>query len=183
MDFENLKTKKIIDASRLIEKGHVCQRNSLFLFRKISSDSSSKDVFTQVFKRSALESAKDSKSKSRVEKGILDGIPISVKDLADVSQITGGGSYITNKKKARINAFVDDLQSQGVIILGKTHMTELAFSGLGLNPLLRHQLTHLTTNLFLEDLPRGRQYLFLEIIVLRQLDQILAGQSGSLQLE
>ena len=44
------------------------------------------------------------------------------KDLADIKgELTAGGSSLTNKKKAEKNAvFVDDLKSQGLIILGKT---------------------------------------------------------------
>tara|TARA_B100000287_G_scaffold417502_1_gene453361 strand:+ start:826 stop:2157 length:1332 start_codon:yes stop_codon:yes gene_type:complete len=155
MDFEILKSKKIIDVSRLIEKGQICPEElTRFYLEKISSDPSSKDIFTEVFKKSALDSAKESKKRTKVglRKGVLDGIPISVKDLADVKgKLTGGGSYLTNKEKARNNAaFVDDLQSQGVIILGKTHMTELAFSGLGLNP-----ITATPANPFNEELVSG----------------------------
>ena len=155
MDFENLKSKNIKDVSRLIDKGQICPEElTRFYLEKISSDHSSQDIFTKVFKKSALASAKDSKKRAKVglRKGALDGIPISVKDLADVKgQITGGGSYLTNKKKARNNAaFLDDLQSQGVIILGKTHMTELAFSGLGLNP-----ITATPANPFNEELVSG----------------------------
>ena len=140
MDFENLKNKKIKDVSKLIEKGRVCPEElTHFYLEKISSDPRAKDIFTEVFKRSALDTAVESKKRAKagLRKGALDGIPISVKDLADIEgELTAGGSSLTNKKKAEKNAvFVDDLKSQGVIILGKTHMTELAFSGLGLNPI------------------------------------------------
>ena len=140
MDFENLKNKKIKDVSKLIEKGQVCPEElTHFYLEKISRDSRAKDTFTEVFKKSALVSARESKKRAKagLRKGALDGIPISVKDLADIKgELTAGGSSLTNKKKAEKNAvFVDNLKSQGLIILGKTHMTELAFSGLGLNPI------------------------------------------------
>ena len=140
MDFESLKNKKIKHVSKLIEKGQLCPEElTHFYLEKISSDPKAKDTFTEVFKRSALDSAIESKKRTKagLRKGALDGIPISVKDLADIKgELTAGGSSLTNKKKAENNAvFVDGLKSQGVIILGKTHMTELAFSGLGLNPI------------------------------------------------
>ena len=140
MDFESLKNKKIKHVSKLIEQGQVCPEElTRFYLEKISNDPRAKDTFTEVFKRSALDSAIESKKRTKagLRKGALDGIPISVKDLADIKgKITAGGSSITNKKKAENNAvFVDVLKSQGGIILGKTHMTELAFSGLGLNPI------------------------------------------------
>ena len=138
MDLENLKIKKIKDISKLLEKGQLCPEElTHFYLDKIHSDSRSKNVFSNVLNKSALDSAKESKKRAKagLRKGVLDGIPISVKDLADIKgEATRGGSSLTNKKKAKQNAvFVDELQSRGVIILGKTHMTELAFSGLGLN--------------------------------------------------
>ena len=155
MDFENLKNKKIKDVSELIGNGQICPEElTRFYLQKISSDPRSEEIFTEVYKKSALASAKESKKRAKVglRKGVLDGIPISVKDLADIKgKLTGGGSSLTNKEKARNNAtFVDNLQSQGVIILGKTHMTELAFSGLGLNP-----ITATPANPFNEELVSG----------------------------
>ena len=152
MDFENLKNKKIKDVSKLIEKGRVCPEElTHFYLEKISSDPRAKDIFTEVFKRSALDTAVKSKKRAKagLRKGALDGIPISVKDLADIEgELTAGGSSLTNKKKAEKNAvFVDDLKSQGVIILGKTHMTELAFSGLGLNPITATPVNPYNTDL------------------------------------
>ena len=155
MDLENLKIKKIEDVSKLLEKGQLCPEElTRFYLDKIYSDSRSKNVFTSVLKKSALESAKESKKRAKLglRKGVLDGIPISVKDLADIEgEFTRGGSSLTNKKKAKNNAvFIDELQSQGVIILGKTHMTELAFSGLGLNT-----ITATPANPFNEELVSG----------------------------
>ncbi len=65
------------------------------------------------------------------------GIPISVKDLFDVQgQITRAGSAILDsapiaQKDASI---VQKLRQAGFVILGRTNMTEFAYSGLGLNP-------------------------------------------------
>ena len=139
MVYEELKFKNIKNISKLIEAGQICpEQLTSFYLEKISSDPKSKDVFTKVLRDSALDSAKESKKRNKagMRRGILDGIPISVKDLADIKgYLTRGGSFLTSTKKAKENAiFVDKLQSQGVILLGKTHMTELAFSGLGLNP-------------------------------------------------
>ena len=152
---DDLKIKKIEDVSKLLEKGQLCPEElTRFYLDKIYSDSRSKNVFTSVLKKSALESAKESKKRAKLglRKGVLDGIPISVKDLADIEgELTRGGSSLTNKKKAKNNAvFIDELQSQGVIILGKTHMTELAFSGLGLNT-----ITATPANPFNEELVSG----------------------------
>ena len=52
MDLENLKRKKIIDVSRLIEKGQICpEALTRFYLEKISGNPNSKDIFTEVFKK------------------------------------------------------------------------------------------------------------------------------------
>ena len=87
MDFENLKNKKIKDVSKLIEKGRVCPEElTHFYLEKISSDPMAKDTFSEVFKRSALDSAVESKrrAKAGLRKGFLDGIPISVLSLIHI---------------------------------------------------------------------------------------------------
>ena len=67
----------------------------------------------------------------------LAGIPISVKDLFDVrGQITRAGSRIfAERPPAERDAIVvARLREAGAIIVGRTNMTEFAYSGLGLNP-------------------------------------------------
>ena len=87
MDFENLKNKKIKYVSGLIGKGQICPEElTRFYLQKISSDPRSEEIFTEVYKKFALASAKESKKRAKVglRRGLLDGIPISVKDLADI---------------------------------------------------------------------------------------------------
>lgn len=65
------------------------------------------------------------------------GIPISVKDLFDLTgQTTKAGSVVLEgAPPARANApAVARLLAAGFIPLGRTNMTEFAFSGLGINP-------------------------------------------------
>ncbi len=65
------------------------------------------------------------------------GIPISVKDLFDVAgQVTRAGSRVLdNAPPAKHDALaVARLRQAGAVIVGRTNMTEFAFSGLGLNP-------------------------------------------------
>lgn len=65
------------------------------------------------------------------------GIPISVKDLFDVAgQVTRAGSAVlANEKPARQDAtIVSRLRSAGLVLLGRTNMSEFAFSGVGTNP-------------------------------------------------
>jgi aspartyl-tRNA(Asn)/glutamyl-tRNA(Gln) amidotransferase subunit A len=65
------------------------------------------------------------------------GIPVSVKDLFDVSgDVTTAGSRILRGKMpaGADAAAVARLRAAGLIPIGRTNMTEFAYSGLGLNP-------------------------------------------------
>lgn len=67
----------------------------------------------------------------------LAGLPVSIKDLFDVSgQVTAAGSsLLADAPPASRDALVvERLRSAGAILLGRTNMSEFAFSGLGLNP-------------------------------------------------
>ena len=67
MDFENLRYKTINDVSEWIEAEQICPEELTFYLEKISSDPKSKDVFTEVLKNSALDSAKESKKELKEE--------------------------------------------------------------------------------------------------------------------
>lgn len=65
------------------------------------------------------------------------GIPITVKDNIDLSGLatTAGSTLLRDAAPASRDAeVVRRLRNAGFIIVGRTNMTEFAFSGLGLNP-------------------------------------------------
>ncbi|HEY2524057.1 MAG TPA: amidase [Candidatus Binataceae bacterium] len=67
----------------------------------------------------------------------LHGIPISIKDLFDVAgETTTAGSLVLKERApaARDAEIVRRLRAAGAVIVGKTNMTEFAYSGVGLNP-------------------------------------------------
>lgn len=67
----------------------------------------------------------------------LAGLPISVKDLLDMTgEVTRAGSALMagNAPAAADALAVARLRQAGAVIVGRTNMTEFAFSGLGLNP-------------------------------------------------
>lgn len=76
------------------------------------------------------------RAKDGRRKGMLDGVPLSWKDLFDaVGVACEAGSALLKGRMPEADAEALHLATlQGLICLGKTHMTELAFSGLGLNP-------------------------------------------------
>jgi aspartyl-tRNA(Asn)/glutamyl-tRNA(Gln) amidotransferase subunit A len=71
------------------------------------------------------------------QSGPLAGLPISIKDLLDIAgePTPAGSKVLANAAPALADApVVHRLRRAGAIILGRTNMTEFAFSGLGLNP-------------------------------------------------
>ena len=79
----------------------------------------------------------DGRRRARIWTGLLGGIPISVKDLFDIRGLptTAGSSVLTDAPAAVEDAVVvERLRAAGAVIIGRTNMTEFAFSGLGLNP-------------------------------------------------
>jgi aspartyl-tRNA(Asn)/glutamyl-tRNA(Gln) amidotransferase subunit A len=64
------------------------------------------------------------------------GIPVSVKDLFDIrGQVTRAGSRALDGPPAECDAAaVARWRQAGLVILGRTNMTEFAYSGLGINP-------------------------------------------------
>ena len=65
------------------------------------------------------------------------GIPVSIKDLFDIKgQVTRAGSRaLDDSPPAEANApVVARLRRAGFIVIGRTNMTEFAYSGIGINP-------------------------------------------------
>src|SRR5215472_909929 len=67
----------------------------------------------------------------------LAGLPVSIKDLFDVAgEVTLAGSRaLGDAPPAKADApVVARLKAAGAVIIGRTNMTEFAFSGVGINP-------------------------------------------------
>jgi aspartyl-tRNA(Asn)/glutamyl-tRNA(Gln) amidotransferase subunit A len=85
----------------------------------------------------SMSTAAADRAKAGRRIGLLDGVPISWKDLFDASGAPcEAGSALLKGRVAEVDAEVlTAATAQGLVCLGKTHMSELAFSGLGLNPI------------------------------------------------
>jgi aspartyl-tRNA(Asn)/glutamyl-tRNA(Gln) amidotransferase subunit A len=82
-------------------------------------------------------SAIDEQRRTGVPQGSLLGLPISVKDLFDVDgdPTPAGSILLADAPPAQKDAaVVARLRSAGAVLVGRTNMTEFAFSGLGINP-------------------------------------------------
>ncbi len=66
----------------------------------------------------------------------LDGVPVSWKDLFDTAGVAteAGSALLEGRVPARDARVLRNATALGLVCLGKTHMSELAFSGLGHNP-------------------------------------------------
>jgi aspartyl-tRNA(Asn)/glutamyl-tRNA(Gln) amidotransferase subunit A len=87
--------------------------------------------------RAAAEAA-DKRARLGVSLGPLDGAILTIKDLFDVAgEITRAGSKLLAEHgtpAAEDAPVVRRLRQAGAVIVGKTNMTEFAFSGIGANP-------------------------------------------------
>lgn len=77
------------------------------------------------------------RARSGQRRGLLDGVPVSWKDLFDTAGIAteAGSAMLHGRLPAEDAEVVKTATFQGLVALGKTHMSELAFSGLGYNPI------------------------------------------------
>lgn len=77
-----------------------------------------------------------SRARAGRRRSVLDGVPVSWKDLFDTAgtPTEAGSALLRHRTPARDAEVVQTAGQMGLVCLGKTHMTELAFSGLGLNP-------------------------------------------------
>ena len=105
----------------------------------ISNHPMSERIYTYVTQERAMQEAHSAKARaiSGQRLSLLDGVPISWKDLFDSKDIkTEAGSEILSGRIPDEDAVVlKHASNAGMVCLGKTHMSELAFSGLGLNPI------------------------------------------------
>ena len=103
-----------------------------------AADEAARGVFITLTPERALREARASDARWRAGRplSMLDGIPVSWKDMFDVAgTVTTAGSRALDGVPASRDALaVATLSRLGAICIGKTNLSELAFSGLGLNP-------------------------------------------------
>jgi aspartyl-tRNA(Asn)/glutamyl-tRNA(Gln) amidotransferase subunit A len=104
-----------------------------------ATQSAAKSVFTKMYPEAALAAARaaDAAQKAGVAQPALAGLPVSIKDLYGVAgETTMAGSVVCKGEpvQARDAPVVARLRAAGSAIVGKTNMTEFAFSGIGINP-------------------------------------------------
>lgn len=98
----------------------------------------SQRIYARLTPERALKEAKAASTRAKAGQRLspLDGVPISWKDLFDTAGIaTEAGSALLKDRTPNKDAEVlSTATAMGTVCIGKTHMSELAFSGLGYNP-------------------------------------------------
>jgi aspartyl-tRNA(Asn)/glutamyl-tRNA(Gln) amidotransferase subunit A len=105
---------------------------------RISALDGKLDAFQRICPERALQQARAADKTLRTgdnDPGILHGIPYAVKDLFDVSGLptAAGARLLENNIASRDSTAVRQLSRAGMILLGKTHTVQFAFSGVGIN--------------------------------------------------
>ncbi|WP_107496500.1 amidase family protein [Thalassobius sp. I31.1] len=102
------------------------------VFARVDADETdTQHIFTQTFAEECL------KSRATPRTGPLAGALVSVKDLFDVKSFVtrAGTTFLEDTSPAdKDAAAIGLLRDAGALLIGHTNMTELAYSGLGLNP-------------------------------------------------
>lgn len=109
------------------------------LARLHQGEVATRSVFREVYQKTALQEAcfADERKRHNQRLGPLDGAIVSVKDLFDVKgskTVAGSRLLATHALPAVADApVIDRLRQAGCVIIGRTNMSELAFSGVGNN--------------------------------------------------
>jgi aspartyl-tRNA(Asn)/glutamyl-tRNA(Gln) amidotransferase subunit A len=98
-----------------------------------------KRAFLRVYAEQARAAAdaQDNLRRAGIPGGPLAGLPISIKDLFDVAgePTTAGSKALRDAPPAQHDApIVARLRAAGAVIVGRTNMTEFAYSAVGINP-------------------------------------------------
>lgn len=127
------------ETGRRIENGQLDARDAAEAYlAAIDADLDSDLIYARTTADAARTEAAAAadRAKRGLRRGPLDGVPISWKDLYDTAGVAteAGTALLKGRTPATDATVVARGRRAGLVSLGKTHMTELAFSGLGLNP-------------------------------------------------
>ena len=136
---ENVEKQSAAEIGRRIAKGSLDPVEvAEFFLGRIERDRKNPS-FILVTRERALEEAGASRKRHRegCAAGPLDGVPIAWKDLVDMAgeRTTAGSMLFAGSPPKQEDApIVTNLSAAGLVALGKTNLSEFAFSALGLNP-------------------------------------------------
>lgn len=106
---------------------------------KIASHPQGSTVYRVVTAERARRQAASAKRlfEEGIDLGPMQGVPVAIKDLLDMAgEVTAAGSKVLAERAPATEdaPVVARLDAAGAVFLGRTNMTELAYSGVGINP-------------------------------------------------
>jgi aspartyl-tRNA(Asn)/glutamyl-tRNA(Gln) amidotransferase subunit A len=127
------------ELGRGIEAGEIDARELAEVYlAAIDSHPQGPGIYARVTPERARAEADAAAGRARagLRRGPLDGVPVSWKDLFDTAGVAteAGSALLRDRVPERDAAVLATATRAGLVCLGKTHMSELAFSGLGVNP-------------------------------------------------
>lgn len=127
------------DLGRAIDRGALnAVELAEYFLERIATDPLSPRIYARATPTRARGEAMGAagRAKAGLRRGPLDGVPISWKDLFDTAGVAteAGSALLRGRTPTRDASVLAAMTLEGTVCLGKTHMSELAFSGLGLNP-------------------------------------------------
>ncbi|WP_312608518.1 amidase [Agrobacterium pusense] len=131
--------KNIAQLSALIQGGHLDPRALVEETVDAIRQEADQAIFIGLTAERAAAEAEAASTRIREgrSRGLLDGIPVAWKDLFDLegTVTTAGSTVLADDEPASRDAdVVTALKQAGMICIGRTNMSEFAFSGLGINP-------------------------------------------------
>jgi aspartyl-tRNA(Asn)/glutamyl-tRNA(Gln) amidotransferase subunit A len=136
---DKLETQSGAEIGRLIAKGKLDPVEAAeFFLDRIERDRDNPS-FIVVTRERALKEAAASRTRHKEGRAIgpLDGVPIAWKDLVDMAgerTTAASALFKDSAPKEKDAPIVANLAAAGMVALGKTNLSEFAFSALGLNP-------------------------------------------------
>ena len=132
-------TMSACDLGRAIESGRIDPRDLTEMFISAIREHPAGDaIYARLTESRAKSEAEAASSRARMglRNSVLDGVPVSWKDLFDTAGTAteAGSALLAGRVPERDAEVLRRASVLGLVCLGKTHLSELAFSGLGLNP-------------------------------------------------
>ena len=137
----DLRTKDALTLGREIEAGRLDPRELAEVFLDAAkAEDAEHTVYVRLLEDRARAEAEAAADRARlgIRRSPLDGVPVSWKDNYDFAgSPTEAGSALLKGRLPEQDALVVARSARaGLVSLGKTSMTELAYSGLGYNPIV-----------------------------------------------
>jgi len=131
----------VLDLAAALRAGHTSSRDlvEMALARIADPDGEGPRTFVKVYADNARAAAdaQDRLRRAGYVASPLAGLPVSVKDLFDIAgeRSLAGSKALDDTPPAEHDApAIARLRAAGAVLIGRTNMTEFAFSGVGINP-------------------------------------------------